>query len=357
MRGAQKGLKSRLFYFGYFLSIVWQVATTLIFGKDNRSEMGKPFPLKSATGALCDVCWFYKAYGLSILSALALPELIPSTEPGEHRDIVVRIDTQNPLLQRPAYYWSLAYATPRDIFLNFQGIGSLLVRKGREILLNPRPESDDALTRMLVLGPGLGGVLHQRGMLVLHSGAVQVDGRAVVFIGKQGLGKSSIAAAMYHRGHAVVADDVVAIDFDTASEPPNVLPGFPLLKIFPEVAEACMGDRWQELPTVTSNISKRVLRTERGFPQSPLPLAKVYLLEEADRTAIEPLSPREALIELVRHTYFVMVLKDTQTSARHFQQCTKLLETVEVARLRRPDDVSALFEVADRVEEDVRRLS
>jgi serine kinase of HPr protein (carbohydrate metabolism regulator) len=59
-------------------------------------------------------------------------------------------------------------------------------------------------------------LLQQRGRLVLHASAVTVDLGVVAFMGGPGWGKSTMAAAMYARGHSIVADDVTAVRADKA---------------------------------------------------------------------------------------------------------------------------------------------
>ena len=53
---------------------------------------------------------------------------------------------------------------------------------------------------------------HLRGQLSLHASAVSIEGRAAVFIGASGSGKSTFAAYLGGRGYAMLADDVAHID-------------------------------------------------------------------------------------------------------------------------------------------------
>ena len=97
------------------------------------------------------------AYGLTIHSAWPLPELVPG-EAGE--EVIVQIGYVEPPL------------------------------------------------RTFLLGPALAVLLHQRGRLVLHAGAVAVNGRVAAFLGGPSWGKSTTTAALDRRGHGIMADDV-----------------------------------------------------------------------------------------------------------------------------------------------------
>jgi hypothetical protein len=103
-------------------------------------------------------------------------------------------------------------------------MGTILVRKGREIIVDPIPGLEDKVLRLFVLGPALAVLLHQRGRLVLHASAAAIAGEVVAFMGRSGWGKSTAAAALYTRGHSIVADDVTAVQVNTDTGFPVVFP-------------------------------------------------------------------------------------------------------------------------------------
>jgi hypothetical protein len=56
-------------------------------------------------------------------------------------------------------------------------------------------------------------IAHLRGGIPLHASAVAIAGRAAVFVGGSGLGKSTLAATLgEHRGASLLGDDAVAIE-------------------------------------------------------------------------------------------------------------------------------------------------
>lgn len=170
-------------------------------------------------------------------------------------------------------------------------------------------------------------LLHQRGRLVLHASAVAMNGGGALFLGASGWGKSTLLAALAARGHSPVADDVAAVDADAAH--PVLLPGIPQLKLLPETVSFLGSDaaRWAR---VHSRSEKRVQRLPKGDSQSTFPVRRIYVLAGADdgAPAVVPLSRREAVIELVRHTYTAQLLPIMGDSARHFRQCARVAEQV-----------------------------
>lgn len=232
--------------------------------------------------------------------------------------------------------------------LDYPTVAALVIRGGREIAVAPRPGADPTSVRALLLGPALAVLLHQRGVLALHASSVRLAGGTVAFLGGSGWGKSTIAAALEHRGHDLVADDVTAVD--PRPDRVDVLPGFPQLKLWPEAAQA-LGIDPGALPLVVPDEEKRARRVAGTPADAPLRLAAVFVLAFGEPARVERLAPREALIELVRHSFCAPRLAQLGAE-RHFLQCGEVVRRVGVRRLVRPRSLAALGEVAALVERE-----
>ncbi len=287
----------------------------------------------------------YFAYGLRIDSEIPLPEL--DRVPGE-ADVVIRRG-RNPWT--PPAEEKAHLATPEEIFFYWKLAGVFGVRAGREVVADVIPELEGGGANLIILGPVMAGVLHQRGLLVLHASAVEIEGRAVLFLGDKGQGKSTMAVAMRERGHRLVADDVVAIDLDP-ERGPRVIPSFPQARLWPSAARA-LGLDGERLPRLHPAYEKRLYRAASDFSHSPVPLERAYVLAIDDRVAVEALDPLDAVVELVRGTYLVRYLADTETGQRNLAQCVAVANAVRPALLKRPDSLEMLSDVANVVLEDV----
>jgi hypothetical protein len=295
----------------------------------------------------------YLAYDLRICSELALPELdVAALTPNVSVSIGEVAPAPSPLDATGGAFW----AVPGEACHYLEQAGSFLVREGRQIVVDPAEGADPALLRLSILGPALGILLHQRGHLVLHASTVAVDGGAAAFVGGRRWGKSTLAAAMYLRGHRVVADDVTALT--VGHGPPSVLPGFPQLKLWPDAA-ASLGQTVDTLPRLHPRFEKRALRVTRGFSRQPVPLRRVYVLDEGPAADGEPLEPTEALVEMLRHWYGSRfgdgLLRFGDAAAIHLQLCAALVRDVAVRRLRRPARAASVADVVDLVEADLAR--
>jgi hypothetical protein len=284
----------------------------------------------------------YTAYGLAIQSELALPELEMASGHAEP-DVVVRLaqaDLPAPKASNGA-----------GAFLVETEAGRFVLRAGREIVVDPAPGVEEAMTRLFLLGPALAVLLQVRGLLVLHASGVAVKNEAIAFLGDAGWGKSTLAEAFYAQGHPLITDDIMAIQMEAGW--PKVLPGFPQVKLWPEAA-ASLGCSPEQLPQLHSQVSKRAHRLTGGFSQTPLPLRRIYVLGPASpHHEISYLQPQQAFMELVRHSRAVSVPNRPDLDIRHFQQCTQLIQMVPVCRLKRQRSLSALSDLVSLIEADL----
>ncbi|MDP9175298.1 MAG: serine kinase [Planctomycetota bacterium] len=230
-----------------------------------------------------------------------------------------------------------------------ENVATYHIREGREIIIDPFPGADMGLIRFNLMGLGFGLLMHQRGLLVLHASVVAIGEGAVAFLGFSGAGKSTTAAALIGHGHAIVADDVAAIDVN-AKGGPIVLPAFPELRLWPESARS-LGWAASGMSEIHQGSEKRSGRSSERFQTRPTPLRQIYILDEGPKHAIKPLRPAAACMEMMRHSLVAGILKPTGTTASHFHNCVQLARSVPAARFVRRKSLAAVNELAALVEE------
>lgn len=293
----------------------------------------------------------YTAYGLTIQSELDLPELAETEGPPDvtiARGVVDAVPTPT---DRPGHgFW----AEHDEACHFFENVGAFLVRGGSRIIVDPAPGAHPALVRRSILGPAMGLLLHQRGFLILHASAVMIGESAITFAGWRGWGKSTLAAVMRSRGHTVITDDVTAVDMSCGT--PSILPGVPQVRLWPDVVKA-LGDLSEGLPELPADSEKPVVPLNRDLPAEPVALQRIYVLAEGPGSALDPLPPSEAILELIRHWYGgrfgEQLLAIGDTAAKHLRQCGDLVSSVPVRRLSRPRQSWSAESLADLVEADL----
>ncbi len=208
-------------------------------------------------------------------------------------------------------------------------------------------------TATYLLGPTLGFVLRLRGVTCLHASAIAIRGQAVAIVGPSGFGKSSLAAAMAQRGHAVLTDDVAAlVDEDDRFE---IRPAYPRIRLWPASVEALFGSN-DALPRITPTWDKRFLALDGArfqFQPESLPLAAIYLIADRDPAAggprVDAVEGRDALIGLVANTYTTYLL-DKEMRAREFGVLARLSRAVPVRRAVPAVEFARIGELCDAIE-------
>jgi len=293
---------------------------------------------------------------LGIQADIPLSELVEGETQGEVRIRFGRV--KHPQLSETAEAGSRFFSpNPEEDYLFWRGVGSFLARGGSEIVVDPSPGLDERVLRILLLGPVLAVLLRQRGHLLLHASAVAVAGEAILFLGSSGRGKSTTAAALRARGHGLVSDDVAVLRAEES--PPLVYPGIPQLKLWPE-ALVSLGDDPEKLPRWNPYLEKRARPVATEFSPTPLPVKKIYVLDEGDAPEILPLTGQEAFLELVRHTYgsdYGLQPAMGVGSASHFFRCKSIIDTVAMRGLIRQKSLSQLPNLVRLIEEDLTRCT
>jgi hypothetical protein len=300
----------------------------------------------------------YQAFGLSIHSALAFPELTATTS--RVADVSIRfgkIDYPRPASNHARSY---CHASETAALCSWDEIGDFWIHGGAEIVIDESsisPKANEDRLRLLILGPVFAILLYQRGFLVLHASAIACDGSAIAFVGAKGQGKSTIAASLYARGHCLLADDVVVLGGsreDECDEPLTVLPSFPQFKLWPDAVASILGDDPQSLPPIMSGYDKRARRIGDGFSLTPVPVRQLYVLDWGSAPAIKQLSAREALVGMMGHSYIARFGREFlhgNETIRHLRQCTRLVQSVPIHALEHPRSLTAVSEVARLIEE------
>lgn len=322
----------------------------------------------------------YKLYGLQTDSNRALPGLA-ETRRAEHADVVLHLGTlpQQPNVEElektaPAFtsMYRDAMETPllriwRDEASGHygwrysEGFRFGIDGSGRRIWAQwEAPVTLEEVAGYL-LGQVFAFALHLRGYACLHASAVSVGGKAALFAGEPGTGKSSTAAAFAERGFPLVADDVAAIRREGDGRL-VVAPSFPLLRLWPDAAEFLYGSGSAgELPRAQPGEEKRLVRLERRvgtFQDGGAPLGAIYLLgarsDEATAPRIERIGDAGRLIELLANAYVSPALGREQR-AGEFRLLGEICRSVPVRRLTASSDPGRLARLCELVAEELRK--
>jgi hypothetical protein len=186
------------------------------------------------------------------------------------------------------------------------------------------------------LGPVMGFLLRRRHTTCLHASCVEIFGQGIALSGDPGYGKSTTAAALALRGLPVLSEDIVPLRVE--EEEFRAVPGYPRICLWPDSVANLLGSA-QALPQLTPVWSKRFLAldgTRAHFSGEELRLGAIYIFSprsaEEHAPFVQEMSPREALLDLVKNTYMNWLL-DRQQRALEFDFLSRLVMQVPVRRI------------------------
>ena len=249
------------------------------------------------------------------------------------------------------------YEDSGELLISYpDGMRFRLDRLGKSIVVSCPEDLTLADASIYLLGPVLGIVLRLRGDVCLHGSVVELDNEAIGLLGPEGAGKSSTAAALAREGQRVLSDDLLVVNRE--GDRFYAEPGYPLLRLWPQSVGALYGSP-EAMPQLVESWDKRYLdlETTGAFAEGRLPLAAIYVLGERraglTRAITEPLSQRQALLELVANS-FAGRLPGASARRSEFELLGPLTATMPVRRLVLGSNWEALGDLARQLRDDLR---
>jgi hypothetical protein len=181
--------------------------------------------------------------------------------------------------------------------------------------------------------------LYQRELLLAHASAIQAGESAVLFCGRRGQGKSTLAAFLTERNYKLVSDDLCCMRL-AETGPPLVYPSVPRFKLWSDSIRELgwVRGEMEQPPPATGK-----LHIFRQTPQvvDPLPVRSIYLLNWG-QAGFERLSGFAGLNRLFNaSTWRGDLLLAAGNPSEYFRRCAQLAGRVPIWDFRRPRDFSA----------------
>lgn len=219
------------------------------------------------------------------------------------------------------------------------GHGDFLIT-GRQVRCVPLPGTSSAAMAQLFVDRVLPNIVSGPSTAAFHASAVAFDGRAVMFVGDPGLGKSTLASAMTPPAEWLCDDAAIVRTLDNTVV---VQPSYPFARMFADSLEA-LGKSPTERATARND--KWRFRHPRGG--APRNLSAVFALAVGETVRSEPMSLRDALAELARHLFRIDP-SDRAALAEELTSLERIARGLPVYRLYYPRRYAALPAVRDAV--------
>lgn len=293
--------------------------------------------------------YYYRCYGLEIASEIEMLALLSSKE--TKADVCVCLKERIHFEKEGAKYINGFWVNAQgEVFFEVD-FGAMLVSGGSCIAFDLAGNGSIEEAVQHVLGSGIAAILMQQKKLVLHASAVMKKGKAILFVGHSGVGKSSTAWTCIKNGYKAISDDLAVIDFEDGV--PYVHHGFPRSKVSEDVILETE-HKIDESETPFNEDRLKYYRYPEQFVQSKVPISNIFLLSQKEVGAPKLTQNVDSILifqVMYRNSFRFSLIEPLGFTKLHLKLCTDLFKKVEVKSIQIPNDKLALnstFELIDK---------
>lgn len=265
----------------------------------------------------------YRVFGLNIQCPFECPLLQPTDSAPE---VIIEF----------GYIPDKKQLRSNDFLLEIKGIATYLVQNGNRIIIEARESAQLNEIQLFLFGSAMGGLLHQRSLLVLHGCAIEFLEGVVVFVAHSGTGKSTLASCFYQDGFNIFCDDQSVID---VNQDFSVQQGLGQIKLWRNVLEE-RGLKEQDFQKVYKNDEKYIVPVKQRALK-PRPLLAVVELQITQAYSFEGLRGKSKMEVLINHTYRNQYLAEMKLLSQHFSLYDKVSHAIPIFRATRPKETES----------------
>ena len=294
---------------------------------------------------------YYSIHGLLVESDILLDSITPIEKNHINSNIDVQIKLSTISGEEPNYFEPTLLVkkiSAQDIWISLPDIAKFRVFNGSLIEIAPYDHSEKQSVLLYLFGSIFATLLYQRGALVLHANAIEIDGKAILFAGDSGSGKSTTAAIFHTKGFKVISDDVISINNKI-----RIDGGFPQIKLFK--------DSLTNLNIPDNNLTPIYHQEEKYFyplvcdsQSKSLDIAAIFIIEKAPKTypnqlSIENVDGIQRFNLLMKNTYRNELIDGLKIRKEHLNLCSKLSKKVQMAKIIRPTTYFSGYDLVNKI--------
>ena len=296
----------------------------------------------------------YKLFDLIVESEVPIEET-PCLNGDEAPDVIVKfgeISVADAAQHPRTFYFSDGiswYCVLSESHLIFSNIyAEYEVLDGNTITIRPHVNKDNELIRTFLLGSALGVLQEQRGRIPIHGGAICINGKAAIFSGNSGAGKSTITSSLVRRGYPFLSDDVSTISLKDGA--PKVIPAYPQRKLRRDACIQLGYNPEKDLILIDGIRDKYAIRSDPMWQEERMPLGWIFEIAlgmPGYPMMITPIDGVGSLGVFTRNIYRPWVSKELGFNPAKTKQIFAIAAASKSFRIRRPVDSQSVEEITD----------
>ncbi len=250
--------------------------------------------------------------------------------------------------------WTEFYRVGDAYLLRFPDLADFEVSAdGTEVIAHPATATDEPTLEHLYINQLVPLALSRQGRPAYHASVVTVPGGAVAFLGKTGMGKSTLAASFALNEAAFLTDDALLIEENDSGC--RAVPSHASLRLWDDSVEALVDEKIAKASAINYSSKARLLAGEAlAYCDEPQPLLAAFVLERqsAEDVTIRELSGLDRYMAWLGNS-FLLDIEDHELLAQHFEWTHRISSTVPTFALDYPRDYGILRDVQNAVRQHV----
>ncbi|QAA34722.1 hypothetical protein [Clostridium manihotivorum] len=294
---------------------------------------------------------YYRVYGLNVKSEVVLPELINISETEDLEvDIEVTYGSMNEEILESLEKGITHGFIANEMWFSIDNIATYYIYDGKNIVVEPFEAAESEHVKAFLLGSAFGMLLYQRDLIAIHGGTIVIDGKAVIFTGDTGAGKSTLTAALRQRGYRFMADDVSVLR-DISKDGIVIHPAYPQQKLCRDTINK-LGGSHTDFRKLNDDRDKYIIPVQDSFYKEPLKLGALVELSVGDNASLEisEVLGSEKLITLMKNIYRIEISQFTGISRKYFRDCVQVAKEIPIYKVVRPKGENTIDEIISILE-------
>ena len=246
--------------------------------------------------------------------------------------------------------WTEFHHLKDGYLLRFPGLADFEVTAdGKSVIAFAAPGTDDATVEHLYINQLVPLALSRQGLPAFHASVITVPGGAVAFLGKTGMGKSTLAASFALQGATFLTDDALLIG--EHADGCRAQPSHASIRLWADSVEALIGDDVEKAGAISYSDKARLLAGEAlAYTDEPQLLLAAFVLEHEDveSVAIRELAGLDRYMGWLQNS-FLLDVTDNNLLARHFEWTHRISGSIPTYALDYPRDYGMLPNVRSAV--------
>lgn len=283
--------------------------------------------------------YYYLAFGITIISEIELPALLPvQNQSLKEAPVYVKLGlVPAGLFAEGSPADSNAYCNANEMLYIIPDKIKFYIANGREIIIEP--VSPNYLANLIYFYSNcLAAILYQRDLIPFHvSGVFTQKGKVALFAAPSGAGKSTLALKLQELGYKAFTDDTAVLYIENGKCYARA--SYPMMRLWQNTLkeQALLKEDAKQQLYEDEEFDKYGFSFHQKFITEPAEVERIIFLQQAgDEIQVKPMSLLEAFTELSNNVYRCHWIPAMQKNRLQFTLISRIIKIVPNIKCVRP---------------------